>query len=132
MSFRDPRLNRKHEEAMVELGRWVRTRRESLGVTQEELAEAIDTSQRYVSRFELGQIRSLPNAATLGRLASVLDCTMQDLLVVEGCGVVDGHRLGIGARRDTWRRDLVELEGYNWRMMKPRRGCSRPRHGTRR
>lgn len=84
MSFNDPRLNRRHEQAMVDLGHWIRNRRQLLGITQEELAEAADVSQRYVSRFELGHIRSLPNAATLGRLAAVLDCTVTDLLVIAG------------------------------------------------
>ena len=64
------------------LGEFVRECRETLGLTQEELAERIDEGVRQseVSRLENDRI-SLPRRARLEQLAVALEVTLGDLMV---------------------------------------------------
>ena len=51
-------------------------------ITQEELANMAHTSQKMLSRFELGL--SLPNAIQVFRIAKGLDCTVEALFSEKG------------------------------------------------
>ena len=64
------------------LGEFVRECRETLGLTQEELAERIDQGARQseVSRLENDRI-SLPRRARLEQLAVALEVSLGDLMV---------------------------------------------------
>jgi transcriptional regulator with XRE-family HTH domain len=59
-------------------GRALKARREAAGLTQRELAEAVDIAEKYLSRIEMGiATPSLPVAARLAReLASGLDALL--------------------------------------------------------
>ena len=61
------------------LGLRIRAHRLERRLTQEQLAEKLDRSVEAVSNLERGL--SLPNPATLHRLAAVLDVPAEDLLV---------------------------------------------------
>jgi len=61
------------------LGLRIRAHRLERRLTQEQLAEKIERSVEAVSNLERG--RSLPNAATLHRLAAALDVSVEDLLL---------------------------------------------------
>lgn len=54
------------------------------GLTQEQLAERINTTQCCISRWENGKDR--PNIEIVRQLASVLRCTTDELLGVEAAG----------------------------------------------
>jgi transcriptional regulator with XRE-family HTH domain len=62
-----------------QIGTRVRAYRLERHLTQEQLAEKIDRSVETVSNLERGI--SLPNEATLRRLARSLDVSFEDLLV---------------------------------------------------
>ena len=51
------------------------------GLTQEQLAELMNTEQSYISRWETG--RNEPSFEVLRQLAAVLHCTTDELLGVE-------------------------------------------------
>ncbi len=78
----DPEVRRHYEElapayqpvaAMVE-------QRRRLGITQEDLAKRMGTSQSVVSRLESGRFVNV-TLRTLERMARVLDCSLQIDLV---------------------------------------------------
>jgi transcriptional regulator with XRE-family HTH domain len=58
----------------VEVAEQVRTRRTALGLTQEQLAERMGTTQSVIARLEGGG--SPPSLRTLERLADVLDADL--------------------------------------------------------
>jgi transcriptional regulator with XRE-family HTH domain len=62
-----------------EIGQRVRTRRLALGLTQEELGEAIGWHHTAVSRLENDRTGT-PTGDTLTALADALDCTTDYLL----------------------------------------------------
>lgn len=63
------------------LGLRIKQFRNKLGLTQEELGEKIDRSQRQVSLIELGS--SFPNPITLTNISKALNCSMKDLFDFE-------------------------------------------------
>lgn len=63
------------------LGLRIKQYRNKLGLTQEELGEKIDRSQRQVSLIELGS--SFPNPITLTNITKVFNCSMKDLFDFE-------------------------------------------------
>lgn len=63
------------------LGIRIKHYRNKLGLTQEELGEKIDRTQRQVSLIELGN--SFPNPETLTNLIKVFGCTMKELFDFE-------------------------------------------------
>ncbi|MEU6482530.1 helix-turn-helix transcriptional regulator [Streptomyces sp. NPDC046887] len=71
-SLSDPEVREGYEAARIryELGRAVRERRESLGMTQEELARAAGLRQPAVARFEGGG--TMPTLPLLERIAAAL------------------------------------------------------------
>ena len=61
------------------MGEHIRTRRLALGMSQGDLAQAVNVTQGAVSQWESGLTK--PTLDTLVRIAKVLDCTTDDLLV---------------------------------------------------
>lgn len=59
----------------------IKNRRSEVGITQVELAKAVGVTQGAVAQWESG-ITS-PNIKLLPKLASILDCTTDELLGVE-------------------------------------------------
>lgn len=60
-----------------ELGQKIRRMRINRGLTQEQLAEKVDVSQRTMSGIELGE--NFVTAETLDRIIIALDTTTEDL-----------------------------------------------------
>jgi transcriptional regulator with XRE-family HTH domain len=60
------------------LGGNVRRIRNSLGMTQERLAELVDINARNVRRIEAGEINIL--VTTIARIRGALGCTWDDLM----------------------------------------------------
>lgn len=76
--------NEEQATAMASFGRYIKSRRESLGLTQEDVADDLGLSQGYVSRLELGMAQSIPARPTLRRLARSLRVEMCDLIAAAG------------------------------------------------
>ena len=66
----------------VQIGKFIAQRRRDVGLTQMQLAEKLDITDRAVSKWETG--RSLPDSAIMLELCDVLKFTVNDLL----CGEV--------------------------------------------
>jgi ribosome-binding protein aMBF1 (putative translation factor) len=68
--MKDPRYKRAHEElaSEFELARAVIQARSNAGLTQEELAKRMNTTQSVIARLESG--RTKPSTQTLERLAA--------------------------------------------------------------
>ena len=66
----------------VQIGKFIAQRRRDVGLTQMQLAEKLDITDRAVSKWETG--RSLPDSAIMLELCDVLKITVNDLL----CGEV--------------------------------------------
>lgn len=64
-----------------ELGKKIKRMRLSRGLTQEQLAEAVDVSQRTLSGIEIGE--NFVTAETLDRLIQALDTTPDELFAVD-------------------------------------------------
>ncbi|MFA4845605.1 MAG: helix-turn-helix transcriptional regulator [Patescibacteria group bacterium] len=60
------------------VGRNVRTRRQALGLSQEQLAHDADVTMRYLGAIERGQQN--PSLAVLVRVSRALSCGPDDLL----------------------------------------------------
>ena len=65
----------------TEVGNCIRERRRSLGLTQEQLAEKIDKSWRFMVDLERGKVGM--SIETLLRLCSVLKTTPNNLLLFD-------------------------------------------------
>lgn len=63
------------------LGLKIKHYRKQLGLTQEELGEKIERTQRQVSLIELGS--SFPNPEALINIAKVFNCSIKDLFDFE-------------------------------------------------
>lgn len=59
----------------------IRAIRKSRNMTQEELASRLNVSRTAVTMWETGQ--SLPRTELLPRLAEILGCTVDELLIKE-------------------------------------------------
>ena len=68
----------------TEVGNCIRERRRSLGLTQEQLAEKIDKSWRFIADLERGKVGM--SIETLLCLCSVLKTTPNDLLLFDETG----------------------------------------------
>ena len=64
-----------------ELGQKIRRMRQKRGMTQEELSEKIDISQRTLSGIETGE--NFVTAETLDKLVIALDTTFEELFATE-------------------------------------------------
>jgi transcriptional regulator with XRE-family HTH domain len=64
------------KEIMVLFGMRIKELRKNEGLSQEELAERVNISSKYLSRIEMGQ--HFPSIDTLVRLADVLNVELKD------------------------------------------------------
>lgn len=62
----------------VKIGKFISDRRKQLNLTQAQLAEKLNITDRAVSKWETG--RSLPDASIMLDLCSILNITVNDLL----------------------------------------------------
>ncbi len=72
-----------------EFGKKIKRMRINRGLTQEELAEAVDLSQRAMSGIETGE--NFVSAETIDKLVRVLDTSMEELFATEH--LKDGEEL---------------------------------------
>lgn len=63
---------------MKNIGASIKEARRRKNITQEQLAESIDTTKSAISRYELGKRE--PSLAQLYKIAQVLDVTVEDLM----------------------------------------------------
>ncbi|MBN2076334.1 MAG: helix-turn-helix transcriptional regulator [Dehalococcoidales bacterium] len=70
-----------------EIGKHIALLRKERGLTQEKLAEALSVSPQAVSKWENGH--SLPETLLLPRLARILDCSIDNILMVNNLQILD-------------------------------------------
>ena len=63
----------------AELGARLRASREKRGLTQQQLAEGIDTYAPQISKYESGEV--VPEGETLAALAVVLEVSLDELIL---------------------------------------------------
>lgn len=68
----------------VTIGQYVRNRRRVLGMTQQELADALGWEQTTISHLELGRRKGIPEPWQLNELARVLRVSVFDMLKAVG------------------------------------------------
>lgn len=64
---------------MATIGKEIRRHRLARVMTQEDLAEAVDTTCGYIGRIERGEICS-PGLQTFARICAALDCCGAEIL----------------------------------------------------
>ena len=62
----------------IKIGKFISSKRKEVGLTQVQLAEKLNVTDRAVSKWETG--RSLPDASIMLGLCSILKITVNDLL----------------------------------------------------
>lgn len=62
---------------LIKIGKYIAEKRKALGLTQKQLAEKLNMSDKSVSKWERGQV--LPDTAKIPKLAKVLGCSVADL-----------------------------------------------------
>lgn len=87
------------------LSQIVRTARESAGLTQDELAEKIGKSQRWVSAIEAGEIK-FPRKATLERMVFPLKVSFAELLIAAGYAASNAEAARLASSPDRKERTL--------------------------
>lgn len=65
----------------VKIGRFIAERRKAVGLTQAELAERLNITDRAVSKWETG--RSMPDSSLMLELCELLEITVNELLCGE-------------------------------------------------
>jgi len=73
-----PTMPQEEKKFFAELGARVAELRKGLGLTQQQLADALDTTQQQVASYEVARLR-IP-ASMLPRLARVLGVTLEMLI----------------------------------------------------
>ena len=68
-----------------QIGRFISRRRADLGLTQAQLAQRLDVTDKAVSKWERG--KSLPDVALLSRVAAELRVSVVELLSGEAMNV---------------------------------------------
>lgn len=71
----DPRPNRNTNNSPIA------QRRIALGMTQQQLAEAIGSTQQMIAKWEMG--KRDPRISSLIRLADALNCAVDDLIQID-------------------------------------------------
>lgn len=67
-------------EHILELGRFIKSRRQELSLTQDELAKRIGVNYTYISKIEKGRLPYSPSEETLRLLAKALEIEPLELL----------------------------------------------------
>ena len=66
------------------VGENIKKRRKALGLSQAALANRALVSQSAISDIENPNVTKLPNVDTIGKIARVLACTVDDLMGADG------------------------------------------------
>ena len=74
-----------------QIGRFISRRRADLGLTQAQLAQRLDVTDKAVSKWERG--KSLPDVALLSRVAAELRVSVVELLSGESMNVARSSNL---------------------------------------
>ena len=69
---------------VLTFGEFIRRERGRRGLTQQNVADAIERPGSYVSRLERDNFRDLPDPLEMRRIAEVLGCSESDLLRAAG------------------------------------------------
>lgn len=77
--LKDPEIRIKYEEEKVrsEIAFMVKRLRQKAGLTQEELAKKIGTSQSVIARLESGRDTRTPSLSLLSRVAGTCDAILE-------------------------------------------------------
>lgn len=73
------RSRKKEGSFAAEFGARLRAAREKRGLTQQQLAEGIDTYAPQISKYESGEV--VPEGETLAALSAVLDVSLDELVL---------------------------------------------------
>lgn len=76
-------LESQYKMNLVKIGLKIAYYRKLAGMTQEELAEAIDLSAGYISQLEAPGLYFCPSLKTLFKIAEVLGTTVSNLTDIE-------------------------------------------------
>ncbi len=90
-----------------EFGKKIKRMRINRGLTQEELAEAVDLSQRAMSGIETGE--NFASAETIDKLVSALDTTLEELFATNHLKIEEDLRQEIDDKLDDLSRDNEKL-----------------------
>ena len=90
-----------------EFGKKIKRMRINRGLTQEELAEAIDLSQRAMSGIETGE--NFASAETIDKLVSALDTTLEELFATNHLKIEEDLRQEIDDKLDDLSNDSEKL-----------------------
>ncbi|MCD8382392.1 MAG: helix-turn-helix domain-containing protein [Clostridiales bacterium] len=85
------------------IGKFIASCRKEKGLTQMQLAERLNISNRAVSKWETG--KSMPDVSVMQKLCSELDISVNDLL--------SGERIPMEDYRDKAEENLLELQQEN-------------------
>lgn len=69
----------KFNDAQLALGRSIRSRREAMSLSQEELGLRINADQAYVSRLERGLLN--PTLESIVEVAAAMEITLKELFL---------------------------------------------------
>lgn len=69
-----------NKDDYVRFGKYVRSRREELGLTQNEVAEYIGTTQVYLTYLESGRKTSPVDLLVASRLCEILKVSLDDFV----------------------------------------------------
>ena len=90
-----------------EFGKKIKRMRINRGLTQEELAEAVDLSQRAMSGIETGE--NFVSAETIDKLVKALDTTLEELFSTDHLKVDTELRQEIDEKLDSLNNDSEKL-----------------------
>lgn len=124
-----------HRDAAA-IGAEIRRRRESLKVTQQELAEAVGTTQQTIDRIEKGSVtfsrylRPVLSALTLEEAKAQTDEAQERAAIAESRAIATGgHRPSIPVFE--WRNGVVAAEAWEHCWAPDRMGTSTRGYGVR-
>lgn len=96
---------------MSELGRYLRARRDELGLNRQRVADATGLSYAYLQQLESGA-KSSPSATVLGQLASVLQVPYEELARRAGVRDVPPRRRAVADAGLTWHDNPAHVDAF--------------------
>ncbi len=90
-----------------EFGKKIKRMRINRGMTQEELAEAVDLSQRAMSGIETGE--NFVSAETIDKLVKALNTTLEELFSIDHLKIGEELRQEIDEKLDSLNNDSEKL-----------------------
>ncbi len=100
-------------EEKTSLGKFISIRRKFLRMTQEELAEKIGVSKSAIAKWETE--RGIPDRDNLGRLAEVMNVSIDDLHRIIRNTAIENIDLNINITPDV----IATLESYGYTVIRP-------------